>query len=92
MGCGEPSLIQGPIVKRDCNPLNSTSLPTRANADVIEAMHRAWLDNPDGVDPTWRAFFQGFALGSNGGPPGALDGDPAVPRSSTASSSRTSTT
>ena len=42
-------------------------LPVRANAELIEAMHRAWLDNPDAVDPTWRAFFQGFALGSTGG-------------------------
>jgi len=55
--------------------MNSTSLPTRANADVIEAAYRIWLDNPDGVDPTWRAFFQGFSLGSNGGSlNAALDG------------------
>jgi 2-oxoglutarate dehydrogenase E1 component len=53
----------------------STTLPTRANADVIEAAYRVWLDNPDGVDPTWRAFFQGFSLGSNGGPiSAALEG------------------
>jgi 2-oxoglutarate dehydrogenase E1 component len=42
------------------------TLPTRANADVIEAAYRSWLDNPDSVDPTWRAFFQGFTLGNNG--------------------------
>ncbi len=48
--------------------MNSTTLPTRANLDVIEATYRLWLDNPDGVDPTWRAFFQGFSLGSNGAP------------------------
>ena len=47
--------------------MNSTSLPTRANIDVIEPMYRQWLDNPDGIDPTWRAFFQGFSLGNNGG-------------------------
>ncbi len=52
--------------------MNSTTLPTRANSDVIEATYRIWLDNPDGVDPTWRAFFQGFALGSNGSPIGGL--------------------
>jgi 2-oxoglutarate dehydrogenase E1 component len=52
--------------------MNSITLPTRANADVIEAMYRVWLDNPDGVDPTWRAFFQGFSLGSSGGTPGGL--------------------
>src|SRR5882724_4153938 len=47
--------------------MNSMTLPTRANADVIESAYRAWLDNPDSVDPTWRAFFQGFTLGNSGG-------------------------
>ena len=37
-----------------------------ANSEVIEAAYNAWLANPDSVDPTWRAFFQGFALGSKG--------------------------
>jgi len=47
--------------------MNSISLPTRANSDLIESAYRSWLDNPDSVDPTWRAFFQGFTLGNNGG-------------------------
>src|SRR3984957_7423959 len=47
--------------------MNSKTLSAPANAELIEAMQRLWLDNPDAVDPTWRAFFQGFALGSNGG-------------------------
>src|SRR3954466_1283534 len=46
--------------------MNSMTLPTRANSDVIESAYRMWLDNPDSVDPTWRAFFQGFTLGNNG--------------------------
>ncbi len=46
--------------------MSSLTFPSRANTDLIEAAYRAWLDNPDSVDPTWRAFFQGFALGSNG--------------------------
>jgi len=46
--------------------MHSMTLPTRANADVIESAYRTWLDNPDSVDPTWRAFFQGFTLGHNG--------------------------
>jgi 2-oxoglutarate dehydrogenase E1 component len=37
-----------------------------ANSEVIEAAYNAWLANPDSVDPTWRAFFQGFSLGSKG--------------------------
>ncbi len=48
--------------------MNPTTLPTRANSDVIEAAYAAWLDNPDSVDATWRAFFQGFTLGNNGAP------------------------
>ena len=47
--------------------MNSLTLPTRANADLIEAAYRSWLDNPDSVDPTWRAFFQGFALANGNG-------------------------
>src|SRR5476651_1077977 len=46
--------------------MNSLSLPAHANSDVIESAYTAWLDNPDAVDPTWRAFFQGFTLGNNG--------------------------
>lgn len=46
--------------------MNPSSLSERANAGVIEEYHQRWLDNPDSVDPTWRAFFQGFMLGNNG--------------------------
>ncbi|MBW8782612.1 MAG: 2-oxoglutarate dehydrogenase E1 component [Verrucomicrobia bacterium] len=54
--------------------MNSLSLSTRANSDVIEAAYSAWLENPDSVDPTWRAFFQGFSLGSNGSGLGGATG------------------
>jgi 2-oxoglutarate dehydrogenase E1 component len=47
--------------------MNSLTVPTRANSAVIEQMYQTWLDNPDSVDPTWRAFFQGFALGNGNG-------------------------
>jgi len=47
--------------------MNSLNVPTHANAAVIEPLYQAWLDNPDSVDPTWRAFFQGFALGNTNG-------------------------
>ena len=50
----------------------SSTLPAAANASVIEAAYEAWQQNPDSVDPTWRAFFQGFTLGSNGASPAAL--------------------
>jgi 2-oxoglutarate dehydrogenase E1 component len=55
--------------------MNRSSLPTRANAEIIEATYEAWQKDPNSVDPTWRAFFQGFALGSNGASPvAALNG------------------
>ncbi len=46
--------------------MSSLTLSTRPNSEVIEAAYNAWLDNPDSVDPTWRAFFQGFTLGNTG--------------------------
>ncbi|MBS0631079.1 MAG: 2-oxoglutarate dehydrogenase E1 component [Verrucomicrobia bacterium] len=49
--------------------MNSHSFPATANTAAIEAAYEAWLQNPDSVDPTWRAFFQGFSLGSTGGTP-----------------------
>lgn len=47
--------------------MNSLNLSANANASVIEAAYEAWQQNPDSVDPTWRAFFQGFTLGNSGG-------------------------
>ena len=49
--------------------MNRSSLPTHANADIIEATYQAWLRDHNSVDPTWRAFFQGFTLGANGASP-----------------------
>ena len=46
--------------------MNPVTVSERANAGLIEEYYQRWLDNPDSVDPTWRAFFQGFAMGSNG--------------------------
>ncbi|HUR59269.1 MAG TPA: 2-oxoglutarate dehydrogenase E1 component, partial [Opitutaceae bacterium] len=51
--------------------MNRPSLPTHANVSVIEAAYEAWQKDPNSVDPTWRAFFQGFTLGTNGATPGA---------------------
>lgn len=42
------------------------SLSTGANAAVIETLYEQWQENPDSVDATWNAFFQGFSLGHDG--------------------------
>jgi len=47
--------------------MSNFSLPNHANAAVIEAAYQAWQADPNSVDPTWRAFFQGFTLGNGGG-------------------------
>ncbi|HVZ65884.1 MAG TPA: 2-oxoglutarate dehydrogenase E1 component [Lacunisphaera sp.] len=51
--------------------MKPASLSERANAGLIEEYHQRWLDNPESVDPTWRAFFQGFTLASSGQAPSA---------------------
>lgn len=48
--------------------MHPVSVSESANAGLIEEYHQRWLDNPDSVDPTWRAFFQGFTLGGGQGP------------------------
>jgi 2-oxoglutarate dehydrogenase E1 component len=51
--------------------MNPVNVSERANASLVEEYYQRWLDNPDSVDPTWRAFFQGFTLGSDGKTVGA---------------------
>jgi 2-oxoglutarate dehydrogenase E1 component len=46
--------------------MNRVNVSTQANAIVVEEYYQRWLDNPESVDLTWRAFFQGFAFGSDG--------------------------
>src|SRR5258708_33840764 len=46
--------------------MNTATLTNRPIADLIDEYYQLWLKNPESVDPTWRAFFQGFALGNNG--------------------------
>ncbi|WP_221029834.1 2-oxoglutarate dehydrogenase E1 component [Actomonas aquatica] len=48
--------------------MNPSSLSTGANAELFEQLYEQWVENPDSVDATWRAFFQGFSLGHSGGP------------------------
>ncbi|MCC5024363.1 MAG: 2-oxoglutarate dehydrogenase E1 component [Candidatus Synoicihabitans palmerolidicus] len=47
--------------------MNPSSLSTGANAEGLETLYAQWLENPNFVDATWRAFFQGFSLGHTGG-------------------------
>ncbi|MGB8342052.1 MAG: 2-oxoglutarate dehydrogenase E1 component [Chthoniobacterales bacterium] len=40
------------------------SFATRGNLDLIEENYRLWEKNPQAVDGSWRAFFEGFELGN----------------------------
>jgi len=39
------------------------------NTAFLEELHEAWKTDPSSVDPTWRAFFEGFELGCQLRPP-----------------------
>ncbi len=40
------------------------SFATRGNLDLIEENYLRWERDPDSVDGSWRAFFEGFELGN----------------------------
>ena len=40
------------------------SFANRGNLDLIEENYRRWEKNPESVDGSWRAFFEGFELGN----------------------------
>ncbi|MDQ6809973.1 MAG: thiamine pyrophosphate-dependent enzyme, partial [Verrucomicrobiota bacterium] len=39
------------------------SFATRLNLDLLEENYQRWQDNPESVDTSWSAFFEGFELG-----------------------------
>ena len=59
------------------NPNRTSSSPSPAlgrighpgNTAFLEELHEAWKTDPSSVDPTWRAFFEGFELGCQLRPP-----------------------
>src|SRR5437588_11795467 len=39
------------------------SFATRANLDLLEQNYKRWQEDPESLDPSWLAFFEGFELG-----------------------------
>src|SRR6476660_9458350 len=39
------------------------SFANRSNLDLIEENYQRWQNDPESLDPTWLAFFEGFELG-----------------------------
>ncbi|TVR53335.1 MAG: 2-oxoglutarate dehydrogenase E1 component [Puniceicoccaceae bacterium] len=46
--------------------MNVLSFANPSNAELLDGYYRDWKADPDSVDPTWRAFFEGFELARNG--------------------------
>lgn len=41
-----------------------SSVSARLNADLLDHKYEQWCDDPQSVEPTWSAFFEGFELGT----------------------------
>lgn len=41
-----------------------SSVSARFNADILEEQYAQWSKDPQSVEPTWAAFFEGFELGT----------------------------
>src|ERR1700737_3653207 len=41
-----------------------TSIAARANLELIDQNYQRWQEDPESVDPSWSAFFEGFELGN----------------------------
>src|SRR3954469_9536750 len=48
---------------RTLNPVMHPLFATRANLDLLEENYQRWQEDPESLDPTWLAFFEGFELG-----------------------------
>ncbi|MBL9154156.1 MAG: 2-oxoglutarate dehydrogenase E1 component [Verrucomicrobiales bacterium] len=60
-----------------------SNIASRANADLLESKYVQWREDPQSVEPTWSAFFEGFELGlaqppkpAKGAPGGAAGASP----------------
>src|SRR3989440_364413 len=40
-----------------------SSFANRSNLDLLEENYRRWQEDPESLDPSWLAFFEGFELG-----------------------------
>ena len=48
-----------------------TAVATRIDVNLLEDQYSRWKENPESVEPTWSAFFEGFELGLTERPNGA---------------------
>src|SRR5690606_13097725 len=46
--------------------MDNFSFLNAAHSQYFADLYDQYVENPDAVEPSWRAFFQGFDFGSNG--------------------------
>ncbi|MBX7104655.1 MAG: 2-oxoglutarate dehydrogenase E1 component [Gemmataceae bacterium] len=46
--------------------MHPPTFATRANLELLDEYYQRWLADPSSVDAHWQAFFEGFALASDG--------------------------
>jgi 2-oxoglutarate dehydrogenase E1 component len=57
--------------------LSAPDFVNRANAEFIDRLYEQYRRDPDGLEPTWRAFFAGLETGRDEGVLLGADGQPA---------------
>lgn len=57
--------------------MNRSTVASRWNLDLIEESYQRWRNDPNSVEASWRAFFEGYELGAaRPAPPGPPAGAP----------------
>ncbi|MEP2776596.1 MAG: 2-oxoglutarate dehydrogenase E1 component [Luteolibacter sp.] len=61
----------------------NSSVSARLNADLLDEKYALWCEDPNSVEGTWSAFFEGFELGVSQakvkGEPAQQKGEPSLP-------------
>ena len=49
--------------------MNRSTVANRWNLELIDDFYQRWQNDPDSVDATWQAFFEGYQLAQQGADP-----------------------
>jgi 2-oxoglutarate dehydrogenase E1 component len=55
--------LAGPLDAAQIEFVMHPLFATRANLDLLEENYQRWQEDPESLDPSWLAFFEGFELG-----------------------------
>lgn len=52
--------------------MNRSTVGNRSNLELVEQLYTQWCHDPESVDASWQAFFEGYSLGSESSPSGVV--------------------